>query len=376
MLEDKEILLSDIISCPLLVDREDLGDIDAITGKIFTPIMVRPSKIHKGKFEKITGHRRLKKVEKDKKKTIRCQIWDMTDEEAILVHAKENLQRKKLNPIEEGKLYKNMLEKLEKIRGKRVTQEELAKILTSKGNKTSQASINNRMRLLKLAKPLQNYLVLNKLGIYNALLLLQINDDDLQIDIGEEAIRGNYSTQKLKNRIDRLKDELKRNKPVNQHRFRRNGSAYIRPPEVIKPPYIQPTDIKLVLSEPHCPEVEELIFEGAKYQYTYSETCPICHLKNFCYKCIEYEDWLVLKKGRNSSRLDCKEIMERRKIMKYFRTLKIKSTGKLNEELETEIASIIKTLMKAVEIERYDLAVDYMNMTLVSWIKMFVGQGW
>ncbi len=68
--------------------------------------------------------------------------------------------------------------------------------------------------------------------------------------------------------------------------------------------------------------------------------------------------------------------MERRKIMKYFRTLKIKSTGKLNEELETEIASIIKTLMKAVEIERYDLAVDYMNMTLVSWIKMFVGQGW
>ena len=377
VIQNKEIPLSDIIPCPLLVDREDMGNIDDITGVIFTPIIVRPSKSHKGKYERITGYRRLKKAEKDKKKTISCAIFDdMTDEEAILVHVKENLQRKDLSAIEEGREYANMLEKLEKIRGKRVTQEELAKILTSKGNKTSQASINNKMRLLKLAKPLQNYLVLNKLGFYNALLLLQINDDDLQIDIGEEAIRGNYSTQRLKNRIDRLKEELKRNKAVDQRRFRRDGSTYIRPPEVIKPPYIQPTKIKLVLPEPYCPEVEELIIEGAKYQSTYSETCPICPLKNYCYRNTKQFDWLVLKKGRDSGRLDYKEIFKRRKVVEYFRALGLTSTGKLNEEQEAEIGSMIKAMMMAVESDRYDLVEDYLEMTFVSWIKMFVGQGW
>ena len=78
---NKEIPLGDIIPCLLLVEREDLGDIDEITGDIFTPIMVRPSKIQLGKYERITGLRRFKKAEKDKKSTILCSIYEMTDEE-------------------------------------------------------------------------------------------------------------------------------------------------------------------------------------------------------------------------------------------------------------------------------------------------------
>jgi len=101
----------------------------------------------------------------------------MTNEEAVLAHAKENLQRKNLNWIEEGREYDNMLKKLSEIRGKKVTQEELAKNLTGAEKKRSQENISNKIPLLKMSKPVQNYLALNKLGIYNALLLLQIKDD-------------------------------------------------------------------------------------------------------------------------------------------------------------------------------------------------------
>jgi ParB-like chromosome segregation protein Spo0J len=96
LIETREIPLTDIIPCPLLVDREDLGKIDEITDDIFTPIIVRPSKTQEGKYERITGYRRIKKAEKDKKSTIWCAVFEMTNEEAVMTHAKENLQRKNL----------------------------------------------------------------------------------------------------------------------------------------------------------------------------------------------------------------------------------------------------------------------------------------
>jgi ParB/RepB/Spo0J family partition protein len=284
---NKEIPLSDIIPCPLLVEREDLGDINNITGDIFTPIIVRPSKEQLDKYERITGLRRLKKAEKDKKNTILCSIYEMTDEEAILVHAKENLQRKNLNLIEEAKEYENIEKRLSEIRGKKVTQEELAKIL-----KTSQEDISNKKRLLKLAKPVQNYLALNKLGMYNALLLLQIKDDNLQTEIAEEAVANNYTTEKLKARIDKLKEQLEYDEAVGQYRFRKNGSFYKPSPEIIQPP----TKIKLVSQEPYCSRIVELIYEGYKYQRDNCEKCPTCPIQDLCSKFTKYHDLLERKK--------------------------------------------------------------------------------
>ena len=289
LIETKEIPLTDIIPCPLLVDRDDLGKLDEITGDIFTPVMVRPSKTQEGKYERITGYRRIKKVEKDKKSIIFCAVYEMTNEDALQTHAKENLQRKDLNLIEEGREYENLLEKLSEIRGKKVTQEELAKML-----KRSQEDISNKMRLLKLAKPVQNYLVLNKLGIYKALLLLQIKDDNLQTMIAEEAIVYNYTTEKLKARIDKLKKELEYDKAVGQYRFRKNGSFYIPSPETIQPP----TKIKLVLQEPYCSRIVEMIHEGEKYQANNSETCPTCPVNDLCAKFTKYHAWLEIKKSR------------------------------------------------------------------------------
>jgi hypothetical protein len=90
---------------------------------------------------------------------------------------------KSLNIIEEGKEYENDLKRLEEIRKKKVSQDELAKILTGNGKKISQERISNTMRLLKLAEPVRDYLALNKLGIYKGLLLLQLKDEKTQRDL-------------------------------------------------------------------------------------------------------------------------------------------------------------------------------------------------
>jgi len=331
LVETKNIAITDIIPCPLLVDRDDLGKLDEITGDVFTPIMVRPSKTQEGKYERITGYRRIKKAEKDKKSIIFCAIYEMTDEEALQTHAKENLQRKDLNPIEEGREYKNILEKLSEIRGKKVTQEELAKMLTGQEKKRSQEDISNKMRLLQLAKPVQNYLALNKLGIYNALLLLQIKDDNLQTQIAEEVIAYNYTTEKTKARIDKLKEQLEHYKKIGQFMLRRDGTHYMPPPETIQPPL----KIKLVLQEPYCSRIVEMIHEGEKYQANNSETCPTCPVNDLCAKFTKYHAWLEIKKSREEkakeqtdspkepTKIELKEVKPPKIVLKEVKSPKI-----------------------------------------------------
>lgn len=295
LIETKEIPLRDLIRSPLVIEREDLGKIDEITGDIFTPIIVVPSKKHHGKYERITGLRRFKKAEKDKKSTILCVVYEMTDEEAVKTHAKENLQRKGLNYLEEGRLYKHTLEKLSEIRGKKATQEELAKILTAKGKKTSQENINNKMRLLNLAKPIQNYLALNKLGLYNALLLFQIKDENLQIEIANEAIENSYTNEKLKARIKKLPDMLERYQYYGQHMFQRDGRCLPAPsPSTIQPPIGR---IKLITQEPICgTRIIELCAEVYEIQKNFGKCEASCCCNSICNSVFKYYDKVLFKR--------------------------------------------------------------------------------
>lgn len=293
LIELKEIPLKNIIPCPLLIDRDDLGNLDEITGDIFTPPIVRLSKIQEGKYERITGLRRIKKAEKDKKETIWCLIYDMTDEEAQLVHAQENLQRKPLTVIEEGKLYSKLKEQLTGY-----TQEKLAIILTGRGLKTSQAKISNTMRLLKLAKPVQNYLALNKLGVGKGLLLLQVKDEQIQLDLAQEFISTGCSDEEAKEEIEKFKMLLTKNEARGQQMFHYNGSHYKPSREAIQPE----VKFKLILSKPYCPRISEIFNEVQKLRSFNIEKCRCCPPKHLCELIDEYQFKLDLKEYREQKR--------------------------------------------------------------------------
>jgi len=275
----KEVSIEDIIPFSLLYEREDLGNLNEITGDIFTPIIIRPSKIQSGKFERITGLRRYKKAEKHGKKTILCAIYEMTDEEAIFIHAKENLQRKDLNPIEEGKQHKIMLQTL------KITQEELAKKLREGGLKRSQEHINNRIRLLNLAEPVQEYLALNKLSVYHGLLLLQIKDEKSQIELAEMCVSNNYTTRQLEQKMIELEERQARYHHFGQTKFVNGGArCVLPPPQIIQP---EPKPIKLIRTEPKCPEMTQKLKEAqqiylAKNRASYPPPCHMCPLIKLC----------------------------------------------------------------------------------------------
>jgi ParB/RepB/Spo0J family partition protein len=299
-IETKNIPLRDIVPCPLLIDR-DLGDLHEITGEIFTPIIVRNSKTKK--YERITGYRRLMKAKKEGKATIRCDIYEMTDEEAVLTHTKENLQRKALTPIEEGKEYQNDLIRLSEIRGVKVTQDELARLLTKSGKKTSQERVSNMIRLLSLAEPVQKYLALNKLGVYKGLRLLQIKDKDMQILVANKLVGLEFTDAQAEFAILELKAKLAPYPKYGQCIWSK-GKWFLPKPEAFQ---IENKIIQL-LSEPYCERVTEIIDVVYQCQLYNCEHCDECPAKVLCREAVKIHDKVKLEQYRAERQLQSNQI--------------------------------------------------------------------
>ena len=96
--------------------RMSYGDIEGLAKDIkkrglLQPILVRPSN---GRYEIIHGHRRFRAVKSLNQKYIFGIIRELNDEAALLIHGAENIQRKNLTPVEEGRLYQQYMRLMKK----------------------------------------------------------------------------------------------------------------------------------------------------------------------------------------------------------------------------------------------------------------------
>ena len=108
----------------------------------------------------------------------------------------ENLQREDLNPIEEAKGYKTLIE----VYG--LTQEEAAK---SVGR--SRPALTNSMRLLSLSQPVLELVESGKLSAGHARALLPIIDEKKQLAAAKEVIEKNLSVRKTESLAVRMEKE-------------------------------------------------------------------------------------------------------------------------------------------------------------------------
>lgn len=109
-----EINLSEIDEFPnhpfKVIENEDMENLkDSIKEHgVITPATVRRKK--DGRYELISGHRRKKASELAGLKTLKCEIVDISDEEAIVQMVDGNLQRTTILPSEKAFAYKMKLE--------------------------------------------------------------------------------------------------------------------------------------------------------------------------------------------------------------------------------------------------------------------------
>lgn len=92
-------------------DMEQLVDSIKRNG-VMTPATVRLKE--NGRYELISGHRRKKACELAGLDTLKCEVKDLTRDEAIIVMVESNLQRSTILPSEKAFAYKMRLEAMKR----------------------------------------------------------------------------------------------------------------------------------------------------------------------------------------------------------------------------------------------------------------------
>ena len=110
----RDIPLSEIDEFPdhpfkVLIDEDMEQLVESIKRKgVMTPATVRLKE--DGRYELISGHRRKKACELARLETLKCEVKDLTRDEAIIIMVESNLQRSVILPSEKAFAYKMRLE--------------------------------------------------------------------------------------------------------------------------------------------------------------------------------------------------------------------------------------------------------------------------
>ena len=83
---------------------------------MITPATVRPK--GDGRYELVSGHRRKRACELAGMNTLRCEVVELTRDEATILMVESNFQRSQILPSEKAFAYKMRLDAMSK--GKRV----------------------------------------------------------------------------------------------------------------------------------------------------------------------------------------------------------------------------------------------------------------
>lgn len=174
---------------------QELADSIAQYGLI-QPIVAR--RLPDGFYQIIAGERRWRASRMAGLAEVPVRVIEADDRTTAELALVENLQRENLNPIEEAKGYKTLIE----VYG--LTQEETAK---SVGR--SRPAITNSMRLLSLSEDVLRLVEEGKLSAGHARALIPITDEKTQLDAANEVISKSLSVRKTEALAARLTKEPK-----------------------------------------------------------------------------------------------------------------------------------------------------------------------
>ena len=157
-------------------DEEKLEELSASikTYGLLSPILVQK---RDGYYEIIAGERRWRAALKAGLKEIPVIIRDYSEKEILELSLIENIQREDLNPIEEAKAYKRLMDEFD------MGQAEVAERVSK-----SRSAVANSVRLLKLRDPAQQMLVDGQISMGHARALLPLEDSDKQTELAQKIV--------------------------------------------------------------------------------------------------------------------------------------------------------------------------------------------
>lgn len=177
---------------------------------ILQPILVR--RVEPGRFQLISGERRLRAAIKAGWTTIPARIREADDRLVAELAMVENLQRKDLNAIEKGLSFRRYLDE------HRCTQEELAQRL-----KIDRSTIANLIRLLELPRAVQESLQRGELSAGHARALLPLGDEAQQIELARQICSDGISVRETERAVsERIHSEEVATVPFRNGSLKKN----------------------------------------------------------------------------------------------------------------------------------------------------------
>lgn len=161
---------------------------------LIQPITVR--KLDSGYYQIIAGERRWRASRLAGLSEVPVRVIEADDRRTAELALVENLQREDLNPIEEARGYKKLIEEYG------LTQEETAK---SVGR--SRPAVTNAIRLLSLSPKVLELVEKGELSAGHARALLPLEDDKTQLDAAQDVIKRGLSVRKTEQLASRLQKE-------------------------------------------------------------------------------------------------------------------------------------------------------------------------
>lgn len=160
--------------------------------------ILQPIIVHKkgDNYEIIAGERRWRAAKIAGLKEVPVIVKNLTEREIVEISLIENIQREALNPIEEAKAYKRLLEEFE------LKQDEVAERVSK-----SRTAVTNSMRLLKLNDKVQQMIINEMISTGHARAILGIEDDQLQYNIANRVFDEKLSVRDVEKIVKSLKNQ-------------------------------------------------------------------------------------------------------------------------------------------------------------------------
>lgn len=158
---------------------------------VLQPLIVRP--LLGGEYQLIAGERRYRAAHLAQVASVPVIIREFSDMEAMEVALVENLQRRDLNPVEEGEGYKALAEQFN------LTQAEIAKKVGK-----SRSAVANAMRLVELPDQVKTAVSEGSISMGHARALLSLQETEQICEAANDVISKGLSVRQTEQMVARM----------------------------------------------------------------------------------------------------------------------------------------------------------------------------
>ena len=274
-------LIDDFPDHPFKVrDDEDMMQlVESVKERgVITPATVRQKE--DGRYELVSGHRRKRACELAGFETLRCEVVDLTRDEATILMVESNFQRSQILPSEKAFAYKMRLEAMNR-QGQRTdltSTPVVSKLRTNEtlGNEVgeSREQIRRYIRLTNLVPELLDLVDEGRMKMRPA-VEISFLDEDCQRD---------------------LVDEIDLNDCTPSH------DQTIRMRKMFEEKKLTPEAIQAIMSEQKPNQRERIVLSGDKVRQYIPKNIPLNQTEDYVCKALEHYAGYLRKRAERDAR--------------------------------------------------------------------------